>query len=467
MHLTEDSFSEFAEKMRGTGMGQAAISAFRYAYASLLSGQTGMIPESSIEPVSHLSRLSAIVRQYAPNPALLAETVVLKLNGGLGTSMGLDRAKSLLLVKNRLTFLDFFVRQILFLRSQHHVPLRFLLMNSFSTSEDTLEFLKNYPELGDPASFQLLQNQVPKIDTATLRPISWPQNPHLEWCPPGHGDLYTSLLGSGWLDRLLDNGLKYLFVSNSDNLGATLDPFLLSFFAQSGKDFLMEVAERTNSDRKGGHLAQKNGKLVLRESAQCPEADQVHFQNVRAHRFFNTNNLWIRLDSLKELLRQHDGVIPLAMIKNVKTVDPRDKNSPQVFQLETAMGAAISCFEKATAVVVPRTRFAPVKTTSDLLAVRSDAYRITEDWRILLDRENSVEPPALDLDTNHYKLVDQLEQMIEGGVPSLKSCNELSVRGPVRFNSGNVFKGKVELTNPSSCPCSLPPGDYSDCKVTL
>src|SRR5207248_6825545 len=185
---------------------------------------------------------------------------------------------------------------------KHGVPLRFLLMNSFNTSGDTLEFLRSYPELGQPQTLELMQNQVPKVDARTLRPVAWPENPQLEWCPPGHGDLYPSLLGSGWLERLLSEGVKYLFVSNSDNLGASLDLNLLGYFAKSDKSFLMEVAERTPSDRKGGHLAQRAGKLLLRESAQCPEADLPAFQDIQRHRFFNTNSLWMRLDALKNLL---------------------------------------------------------------------------------------------------------------------------------------------------------------------
>jgi UDP-N-acetylglucosamine pyrophosphorylase len=378
--------------------------------------------------------------------------------------MGLERAKSLLPIKEGLTFLDFIVRQVLHLREHYKVPLRFLLMNSFSTSRDTLDSLKKYPEAGAGSSLELMQNQVPKVDAKTFRPAVWPENPQLEWCPPGHGDLYPSLLGSGWLDRLLADGVKYLFVSNSDNLGASLDLKLLAWFANSGKPFLMEVAERTSSDRKGGHLARRNGKFLLRESAQCPQSDEAAFQDIQRHRFFNTNNLWVRLDRLKEFLDAHGGFVPLPMIKNSKTVDPRKKDSPQVFQLETAMGAAIECFENAGAMVVPRSRFAPVKTTADLLALRSDAYRVTEDWRVELVGEGRSQPPTINLDSNHYKLVDQLDEKLAGGVPSLKDCIELQVKGPVLFNKGNVFRGKVTISNPIAEPRPLPAGQYQDCE---
>jgi UDP-N-acetylglucosamine pyrophosphorylase len=465
--MDDNKFPEFAVKMRAAKLSNAAIQAFEHAYSSLIEGGTGLVPESTIEPVEKLPRFEQISKRVVVHSSLLSKTAVIKLNGGLGTSMGLERAKSLLTVKDGLTFLDLIAKQVLHLRKTHGVPLRFMLMNSFSTSRDTLESLRKYPELGEPRTLELMQNQVPKVDAKTLRPVSWPENPQLEWCPPGHGDIYPSLLGSGWLERLLGEGVLYLFVSNSDNLGASLDPGLLSYFAESGTSFLMEVAERTPSDRKGGHLASQSGKLLLRESAQCPDSDLTSFQDIERHRFFNTNSLWIRLDRLKELLGANGGYIPLPLIKNSKTVDPRNKNSPQVFQLETAMGAAIECFENAGAIVVPRTRFAPVKTTSDLLALRSDAFVIADDFRVVLANAPASQPPTIELDPNHYKLVDQLEDKIAGGVPSLRNCQELKVLGPIRFDGSHSFEGTVTLVNDSAETRPLPPGIYRYREVRL
>jgi len=300
-----------------------------------------------------------------------------------------------------------------------------------------------------------------------LRPVSWPANPQLEWCPPGHGDIYPSLVGSGWLDRLLADGVRFAFVSNSDNLGASLDLRLLTYFAHSGKSFMMEVTVRTEADKKGGHLAKNRaGKFLLRESVQCPDADLKSFQDITRHRFFNTNNLWIRLDSLKELLDQNGGIVPLPLIKNAKTVDPRDKNSPAAFQLETAMGAAIESFDNSAAVDVPRSRFAPVKTTSDLLTLRSDACEITDDWRIVLAPELKGHPPAIDLDPDHYKLVDQFEQHFQS-VPSLKHCQRLKVHGPVNFAERIILRGKVEISNTTGQPQTLPSGVYENQTIAL
>lgn len=182
----------------------------------------------------------------------------------------------------------------------------------------------------------------------------------------------------------------------------------------------MECAERTAADKKGGHLARsKDGTLLLRESAQCPKEDEGAFQDVGKHKFFNTNNLWVNLKALKERMAVHGGSLPLPLIKNDKTVDPRDKKSTPVIQLETAMGAAIECFPGAGAVVVPRSRFAPVKTCGDLFLLRSDAYVVTPESTVELLAGLSA-APMVKLDDNHYKLVDQLDGLVST-YPSLKA----------------------------------------------
>lgn len=465
--MQEDHFEAFETKMRQADMGDAIVRAFQHSYAALRAGRTGMLPESAIQPVTDLPHIGTTETDSTSDTALFTQTVIVKLNGGLGTSMGLDIPKSLLIVKNGLSFLDIIARQILQARENSGVSLRFLLMNSFSTSGSTLDWLRQNPDVGAPTDVELMQNSIPKVNAENFLPAQWPANHALEWCPPGHGDVYPSLLGSGWLERLLNDGVRFLFVSNADNLGGTLDTALLRHFADSNHSFLMEVCERSAADRKGGHLAQREGQLLLRESAQCPDADLESFQDIARHRFFNTNNIWLRLDRLKELLDQNGGLIPLPVIRNNKTLDPRDSCSPKVFQLETAMGSALECFEDAGAIVVPRSRFAPVKTTSDLLAVRSDAYDLTGDFRVTLNSMRDGVPPSVQLDADHYKMVDQLEASLTGGVPSLKQCRSLKVEGPVKFCEGNVFRGAVTVKNSSPTPAPLPPGTYEDVVVPL
>ena len=436
-------------KMRAGGVTGATIDAFLAAVAKVAAGERGQIPEYTIEPVAELPALESLPAAGSGAGDLLNQLAVLKLNGGLGTGMGLDRAKSLIKVKGEDTFLDFIAKQILYLRSHSGAPkLAFYLMDSFSTQADTLAYLQKYPELAIDGELDFLQSKVPRLDAKTLLPAAWPAAPEMEWCPPGHGDLYPSMLGCGLLDRLLARGIKFLFVSNSDNLGATVDLRLLNYFATSGNSFLMEVATRTAADRKGGHLARRreDSRLLLRESAQCPAADETQFQDIARHRFFNTNNLWIRLDHLKAELEQRGGVLPLALITNTKTVDPRDAASPKVIQIESAMGAAIECFAKTGAVVVPRSRFAPVKTTADLLALRSDAYRLTEDYLLVLDESRQGQPPVIDLDNKHYKLLADFEAAFPHGAPSLVNCESLKVTGKKIFPANLVLAGKVEFS---------------------
>ena len=453
-------FNAFEIKMRAAGMGDAPIAVFRRNYEALLRNETGMIPEESIEPARDLPKAEGFGERG--NSELLGQTVVLKLNGGLGTGMGLQTAKSLLPVREGVNFLDLMVKQILRLRRESGENVRLLLMNSFSTSEDTLNHLSQYAQhdLSSPDEVELMQNMIPKIDAETLAPVEWPTDPEQEWCPPGHADIYPALVGSGWLEKLLAEGVNYAFVSNSDNLGATLDPKLLGFFAESGAPFMMEVTRRTAADKKGGHLAKRksDGRLLLREVAQCADEDLGEFQNIDKHRYFNTNNIWLNLKKLKVQLAADSGVLPLPMIRNKKTVDPRDPDSPPVIQLEIAMGSAIECFDGAIGLEVPRSRFAPVKTTSDLLALRSDAYEVLEDGTVKLREERSGVPPDVSL-SSEYKLVDALDLL---GVPSLIGCSSLKVNGSIAFDKGVIIEGDVAFENQSSECKAIPAGTYKD-----
>jgi UDP-N-acetylglucosamine pyrophosphorylase len=454
-------------KMKAAGIAHATIRAFLHAVHRVRQGDKGLMPEASIEPVENLTDLEKLPSGGARS--LLNELAVIKLNGGLGTGMGLDRAKSLLPVKGNDTFLDFIARQVLVLRHERKSKQpAFYLMNSFSTQRDTLDYLRKYPDLSDDGVLDFLQSKVPKLDASTFEPISWPENPELEWCPPGHGDLYPSIIGSGLLDRLLERGVRYLFVSNSDNLGATVDLSILDHLRETNASFLMEVTERTAADRKGGHLARRksDGRLVLRESAQCPKEDEAQFQDITRHRYFNTNNLWLRLDHLRSELERNAGVIPLPLIRNVKTVDPRNPDSPKVLQLESAMGAAIESFQRTTAIVVPRSRFSPVKTTSDLLALRSDAYLVTPDHRLVLAESRKGQPPAVELDA-HYKMLPELDAAFPDEVPSLIACDTFKVTGKFRFSPGIICRGTVEFVNPSDQTRLVTPGTYSNQHVNL
>lgn len=447
-------FAPFAKRMTAEGLPDLFIDKFAYYYDKLVAGDDGLIPEAAILPVESLpdaERLPSTLAEVGQEA--VSRTVVIKLNGGLGTSMGLTGPKSLLVVKEGLTFLDIIARQAI------HVGAPLLLMNSFATDEESLAVLSHYPKHPAGLSPSFLQHKQLKIVEADLSPASWPDDRELEWCPPGHGDLYTSLVTSGMLDKLLASGYEYAFISNADNLGAVLNLHILGYLAHKRLPFLMEVADRTAADRKGGHLARRNdGQLILREIAQCPAEDLPAFQDIGRHRFFNTNNLWLHLPTLQRVLIECDYRLRLPMIRNRKTVDPRDPDSTPVYQLETAMGSAIAVFAGAEAIRVPRARFAPVKKTDDLLAVRSDAYTLTDDYRVELAPERGGTPPAVELIGDYYRFVNGLDSHFPAGAPSLRHCNHLTVEGEFEFGRDVLLCGDVHFRNPNGHIYRVPDG---------
>jgi UTP--glucose-1-phosphate uridylyltransferase len=446
--MSAEGLQASVEKMEAEGIPQAAIDTFRHYYEQLESGETGLLPEDSIEPVDDVAELDELPEEDGP----LDRAVVLKLNGGLGTSMGMTQAKSLIEAKDGLAFLDIVARQVQALRERAGAPVPLVLMNSFYTRDDSLAKLAEHPELESPVPADFVQHKEPKLLVDSLEPVEWPDDPSKEWCPPGHGDLYTALLTSGMLDSLLDGGFRYAFISNSDNLAAVLEPRVLAWIAREEIPFVMEVTDRTEADRKGGHIARRGDRYLLRETAQTPDEDLDALQDISRHRYVNTNNLWVDLEALKALLAEREGVLGLPLIVNRKTVDPADKSSPEVFQLETAMGAAVGVFEGARPLRVPRSRFSPVKSTEDLLALRSDAYVLTGDARVELDPRREQRPPVIDLDDDHYKRLRDFEQRFPAGAPSLVECERLSLEGEVTFGRDVVVRGTVRVEGPREIP---------------
>lgn len=445
--MSSDPFARFAEKMRAAGLPSLAIEAFRQAFTRFAGGEQGTISRHDIMRVDDLPHSTELHGVRDAGRAALDRTVVIKLNGGLGTTMGMTQAKSLLPAKDGHTFLDVIVGQVLHLRRQHGCRLPLVLMNSFRTREGSLAALAKHPTLpvlGIPQDF--LQHKVPRIVRDGLTPATWEREPEHEWCPPGHGDIYAALETSGTLNALLEGGFEHAFVSNADNLGAVLDLDILGWFATENAPFAMEVAERTEADKKGGHLARtRDGNLLLRESAQCPEDEKADFQDIAVHRYFNTNNLWVNLRALRAALDANQGVLPLPLIANEKPVDPDDPGSPRVVQLESAMGAAIAVFPGARALCVPRARLVPVKSTSDLLALWSDAHVLAPDWQVIVSPRRTLGPLYVDLDQRFFRQVPEMEARFPGGAPSLVDCARFVVEGDVRFAGRAVARGNVTV----------------------
>ncbi|MCW2924987.1 MAG: UTP--glucose-phosphate uridylyltransferase [Thermoleophilia bacterium] len=459
--MSEAPLERAVERMRADGIGDAAIRTFEVLWREVRAGATGLIAEADIEPVTQVEALVDLPSDPEAERAALEHAVVIRLNGGLGTSMGLRGAKSLLVAREGRSFLDIIAGQVLALREQHGVELPLLLMDSFSTQADTLRALEAWPQLRvDDLPLDFLQHREPKLLADTLEPVTWPADPRLEWCPPGHGDLYPALVASGLLRQLLDRGVTHAFVANSDNLGAVLEPRVLAWMVREDVPFAMEVVERTEADRKGGHVARRrdDGRLVLRETAQTSPDDVAALRDLTRHRFANTNNLWIDLRALEQVLDANDGVVGLPLIRNAKTVDPTDASSPAVYQLETAMGAAVGSFDGARALLVDRTRFVPVKGTEGLLVLRSDAYRLDEASRLVLDPRRGGRPTIVTLDKAHFAMVDDFEARFPAGTPSLAECGRFTVEGDVRFGAGVVARGDVTVRADGSSQAVVPDG---------
>ena len=445
MTMSNEGLAAAQQKMKDAGVAQTAIDVFSHYYGQLEEGVTGTIPEDTIEPYLDPTHLDDVKIDVAEAKKVFDKLAIINLNGGLGTSMGLDRAKSLLPVRDGKSFLDLIVEQVLAARRGTNSRLPLIFMNSFRTREDTLEVLSKYPDLpvGDlPLDF--LQNKEPKLRTDDLTPVEWEADPDLEWCPPGHGDIYTALQTSGLLQQLLDAGFKYASVSNSDNLGTVPSPVLAAWFASTGAPYAAELCRRTPADRKGGHLAvrKSDGRLILRDTAQTPAEEMDYFTDEHRHPFFHTNNLWWDLEQLQAILTERKGVMGLPLIRNEKTVDPADKTSTPVYQIETAMGAAIEVFDGATALVVGRDRFLPVKATSDLLLVRSDVYRLDERSALVQQVEKV---PTVSLAADSYKLIEDFEPRFPHGVPSLQGASSLEIQGDWTFGPDVIVTGDAVL----------------------
>jgi len=445
--------ARIAALMQRAGLGEHSIAQFDAAYTALCRGADGLIPESAITPAAGLVAHGDLERYRAAGNALAGRVAQLKLNGGLGTSMGLDGPKSLLEARESLSFLEVALRQHSAYAAAHGTAPALALLNSFSTDADTRAALARSAAAQHVAPTLLMQTMAPKIRCDTLEPVEWPDDPDLAWCPPGHGEVFLVLSTSGWLAQLIDGGHRYLMLSNIDNLGATIDLAIVGYMAEQHIPFLMEVAQRTEQDRKGGHLARgSDGGLLLREVAQCPADDLATFQDITRHRYFNTNTIWVDLIALRDVLARHGGVPRLPLIRNRKTVDPRRADSPAVYQLETAMGAAIALFPGAAAVVVGRERFVPVKVCADLLALRSDRYALDAAGHLVV---RPAPPLAITLDPRYYQRIDAFDQRFAGGAPSLIGCRRFTVEGDVWFDAPVTCRGEVTIRNRGAAAAHL------------
>ncbi|XP_046693151.1 UDP-glucose pyrophosphorylase 2a isoform X2 [Silurus meridionalis] len=423
-------------------------------------------PKINRPPEDLIQRYEKIQSKPLPQgvAASLNKLAVVKLNGGLGTSMGCKGPKSLISVRNENTFLDLTVQQIEHLNKTYNADVPLVLMNSFNTDEDTKKILQKYTH-HRVKIHTFNQSRYPRINKESLLPVATNMGltgENMEaWYPPGHGDIYTSFYNSGLLDQLIAEGKEYIFVSNIDNLGATVDLHILNHLMSQPADkrceFVMEVTDKTRADVKGGTLIQYDNKLMLLEIAQVPKAHVDEFKSVTKFKIFNTNNLWISLPAIKRLHEQN--AMDLEIIINPKTLD----GGLNVIQLETAVGAAIKSFDNALGINVPRSRFLPVKTTSDLLLVMSNLYSLDAGSLTMSAKREFPTTPHIKLGSSFTKVQDFLRRF--ESIPDMLELDHLTVSGDVTFGKQVTLKGTVIIIANHGDRIDIPAGAMLENKI--
>ncbi|KAJ6018196.1 UTP-glucose-1-phosphate uridylyltransferase Ugp1 [Penicillium sp. IBT 35674x] len=385
----------------------------------------------------------------------LNKLAVVKLNGGLGTSMGCVGPKSVIEVREGMSFLDLSVRQIEHLNRTFNVNVPFVLMNSFNTDQDTQSIIKKYEGHNvDIITFN--QSRYPRIIKDSLLPA--PKSfdaPLQDWYPPGHGDVFESLYNSGTLDKLIERGIEYIFLSNADNLGAVVDLRILQHMVDSQAEYIMELTDKTKADVKGGTIIDNDGKVRLLEIAQVPKEHVNEFKSIKKFKYFNTNNIWMNVRAIKRVVEENE--LEMEIIANEKSIpaDKKGEADQAIYQLETAVGAAIRHFKNAHGVNVPRRRFLPVKTCSDLMVVKSDLYRL-EHGQLVMDPNRFGGVPVIKLGSD-FKKVSDFQKRI-GSIPRIVELDHLTITGAVNLGRNVTLKGTVIIVATEGSTIDIPPG---------
>eukprot|EP00027_Filamoeba_sp_ATCC50430_P000960 CAMPEP_0168555250 /NCGR_PEP_ID=MMETSP0413-20121227/8230_1 /TAXON_ID=136452 /ORGANISM="Filamoeba nolandi, Strain NC-AS-23-1" /LENGTH=501 /DNA_ID=CAMNT_0008586079 /DNA_START=104 /DNA_END=1609 /DNA_ORIENTATION=- len=388
---------------------------------------------------------------------LTKKLCVLKLNGGLGTTMGCTGPKSVIEVHSELSFLDLTVTQIEDLNTRYDADVPLILMNSFNTHDDTLKVIAKYQKCNTKI-LNFNQSRFPRILRESLLPMGDDPIGHKEhWYPPGHGDVYRAMLNCGLLDKLIAEGREYVFISNIDNLGATVDFQILQYMVDNGVEFVMEVTDKTRSDVKGGTLIEYEGKAKLFEIAQCPSSKVDEFKSIKKFKIFNTNNLWVSLKAIKELVSKNALKDSDVIVNNKKAL------GQNVIQLETAAGAAIEFFSKAKGVNVPRSRFLPVKSTGDLFVVQSNLYELQNGYLVMNPKRPYPSVPLVNLGEEFKKVSDYNGRLKT--IPDTLELDQLTISGDVYIGANVTLKGTVIIVANHGNRIDIPDGAILENKV--
>lgn len=377
---------------------------------------------------------------------MLNKLAVIKLNGGLGTTMGLTGPKSKIEVRDGNNFIDLVIKQIKHFNCKYESSVPLILMNSFNTQKETEKMIKGSKNITIKTFNQF---KYPKISVNTKLPITGDKS----FYPPGHGNLYEVLYQTKLLDELINEGKEYLFISNIDNLSSTIDLNILRILDKGKADFIMEVTDKTTADIKGGTLVKYNDVLRLIEVAMVPQDHVKEF--IKKFKVFNTNSLWINLKSLKEVVTK----LKLDIIQNRKVVDGQT-----VIQLETAVGSAIQYFKNPIGLKVSRERFSPVKSCSDLFLVESNLYKTDKGTLVRNEKRLISGNPTVKFIGRNFNNFEKYKKTFLD-IPDIIDLDFLVLSGTISFGRKIVLKGTVVIIAPEGSKIDIPDGTILEDKV--
>jgi len=452
--MSGDIESKIRRKMESRGISSSTIEGFLRLVAQL-SRQSAYVPLHGVvapdanlilQPPCNSKDLTDLEKR---GEELLRHVAIIKLNGGRSTTMGGRIPKGVLKAKDGLCYLEIAVKQVQALNDKWRVELPLVLMNSFFTHRPTMDTVGD----SDIPIVTFVQNEVPRLEEQTFAPLE--TGTEEDWAPPGHGDVFASLHRHGLLENLMKQGFRWAFISNLDNLAAAVEPWILGAIERNGIDFLLEVTKRTAVDRKGGTLVVRNGKLDLLEIAQVSPEQRKEFMDIGRFSVFNTNNVWVDLNSLSDLITKRSLELPL--IQNHKSI-----MGARIIQLETAMGAAVGLFPGARGLKVDRSRFFPTKKVADLFVLQSDACVLDSMNRL---KRSPLRPaslpymPRVFFDPEFLDSPEQFKERFEDPRSvSLVHANELEVTGPVFFEEHVKIEGTVKIKAPPGETYRIPSG---------
>ena len=240
------------------------------------------------------------------------------------------------------------------------------------------------------------------------------------------------------LDSLLHDGKEYAFISNIDNLTATIDLDILYHLYCHDVEMCMEVTAPNRTDNDGGYLVKRvgNEKSRLIEINEVAVEDRDEFK--RRFQHYNTNNLWVDLKALKRQIEAGD--YGDAVIVQERLLHGGDK----VLQLETTAGSLIDKMNNTLAVVVQRRkRYVPVKSTADLMLIQSDIFSIRHGALRINPSLIDTPLPTVKLGKEFTDIEDYIRRIPvqQQHTPNIAELEHLTVAGDVFLGKNVTLKG--------------------------